>query len=320
MKYLIWLGIFVPVSAYAANPQIMGCPIFPASSVWNTPVNTLPVHPNSDAYIAAIGASVGLHPDFGSDMTSGIPYNNVNGAAVAPVQVTFSDVAESDPGPYHIPANVQIEGGATSTGDRHILVIDYSRCVLEELFAATPNGDGTWSAYSGAKWDLTSNDLRGNGVNEITSADAAGLPILPGLVKWGDVFGEGIHHALRFTARTTQRSYVWPAMHYASSSTDPSLPPMGIRVRLKASFDISGFSPENQIILQALKTYGMILADNGSPWFISGVSSPRWNDEDLHQLVNVIGANFEVVDESAWEIAPSSSRVDPVKVNATRTN
>jgi len=271
-------------------------PLFPTDNPWNTPVDNLPVDPNSAAYLATIGLTTGLHADFGTEWDNapnGIPYVCVSGTQKK-VPVTFDYADESDPGPYPIPANAPIEGGPSSDGDRHVLVLDVDHQKLYELFAAYPQPDGSWQAGSGAVFDLGSNALRPDGW---TSADAAGLPILPGLVRYDEAVTEGvIDHALRFTVARTQKAYIYPATHYASNSTDPDLPPMGLRVRLKASFDISGFSPEVQVILQAMKTYGMMVADNGSNWYVSGAPDPHWSDNDLHELGQVEGSDFEVVD------------------------
>jgi len=271
--------------------------LFPADNAWNTPVDTLPVDPNSDDYIARIGAATGLHADFGTvwnGAPNGIPYVVVSGTQPT-VPVSFDYADESDPGPYPIPPDAPIEGGPSSTGDRHVLVLDADNLLLYELFAAYFNGT-SWTAGSGAVFDLRSNALRPDGW---TSADAAGLAILPGLVRYDEAVQEGvIDHALRFTVAQTQRSYIYPAAHYASSSTDPDLPPMGLRLRLKASFDISGFPACDRAILQALKTYGMIVADNGSSWYISGAPDPGWDDDALHALGQVKGGAFEVVDTS----------------------
>ncbi len=204
--------------------------------------------------------------------------------------VTFDYAGESDPGPYPIPADVRIEGGS----DRHAILVDRDACMLYELFALEQTQAG-WHAGSGAIWSLYSNAVRPEGW---TSADAAGLPILPGLARFGEVAQGRIDHALRFTASQTRRAYIWPARHYASSSTDPALPPMGLRVRLKAGYDISGFPPQSRVVLQALKEYGMILADNGSDWYVSGVPNPGWSNDDLHSLHQVPGSAFEVVDSS----------------------
>jgi hypothetical protein len=207
--------------------------------------------------------------------------------------VSFEYAHESDKGPYPLPPRVPIEGGRHSDGDRHVIVVDRDRCRAYELYAAYPmDGGKRWRAGSGAIWNLRSNRLR---PKNWTSADAAGLPILPGLARYEEVKRGGINHALRFTASRTRRAYVHPATHYASNSTDPALPPMGLRVRLKASYDISGFPRQSRVILTALKRYGMILADNGSSWYVTGAPSPGWNDEDLHQLRRVRGDAFEVV-------------------------
>jgi hypothetical protein len=290
-----------------AGPTTFACAVFPADNIWNTPVDTLPLHTNSAAYVNAIGANATLHPDFGSGTWNGgpigIPFITVAGSQL-PVAVACEYADESDPGPYPIPPDAPIEGGAASAGDRHVLVIDRDRCVLYELFAAYPQTDGSWRAGSGAVFNLNSNALRPAGW---TSADAAGLPILAGLVRYEEVEAGEIRHALRLTAPRTRRAYTWPARHYASSATDPSLPAMGQRFRLKASFDVSSFSAPVQVILRALKTYGLLLADNGSPWFISGAPDERWNNDQLvAELRRVRGADFEAVDVSGLMISPDS--------------
>ena len=272
-----------------------GCMVFPASSPWHEDISKLPVSPLSSAYVASIGADGFLHPDFGSNLTYGIPY------AVVPrsqpkVAIHFTAYGdESDPGPYPIPAGAPVEGGAGSDGDRHVLVVQRGACKLYELYDAHPQPDGSWGAGSGAVFNLRSNRLRHEGW---TSADAAGLPILPGLARYDEVSSGAIRHALRFTAERTSRAHIYPARHDAGSA-DPSLPPMGLRVRLKASVDISHLGKQARVIAQALKTYGMILADNGSPWFITGASDRKWNDDDLHGLGKLKGSDFEVVDTSA---------------------
>jgi len=279
-------------------PKAPGCPIFPATNVWNKPVDSLPVASNSATLLRSIGLGTGLHPDFGSGLWDGgpigIPFTIVPGTQKQ-VPVSFDYADESDPGPYPIPNGVAIEGGPSSTGDRHAVIVDKDHCKLYELYALYHNSNGTWRAGSGAIWDLTSNHLRPAGW---TSADAAGLPILPGLVRYDEVKKGLIDHALRFTAPQTRRAYIYPARHYASDSTSTSLPPMGLRVRLKASYDISGFPRQARIVLQALKRYGMILADNGSPWFVSGAPNPNWDNDALHTLARVTGADLEVVDTS----------------------
>jgi hypothetical protein len=279
-------------------PSAPTCPIFPATSAWNERVDSLPVAANSAQLIQSMGLSTGLHPDFGSGLWDGgpigIPFDVVS-KKTPRFHVRFEYADESDKGPYPIPKTVHIEGGRSSTGDRHALLLDKDSCRLYELFALYPKGSG-WTAGSGAVWNLRSNALRPAGW---TSADAAGLPIFPGLARYDEVARGVIDHALRFTAQRTRRAYVYPARHYASSSDDPSLPPMGLRVRLKASVDISGFPKQARVVLQALKTYGMILADNGSNWYISGAPDPRWSNDALHTLDRITGSDFEVVDTSS---------------------
>ncbi len=298
------------VTVGAAAPSISGCPLFPADNVWNTRIDTMAVDSNSAAYVATIGASTGLHPDFGSGLWDGgpigIPYNVVPGTQPR-VAITFDYADESDPGPYPIPPNPQIEGGSQSTGDRHVLVLDPDNAILYETWSTYPNADGSWRAGSGAIFNLRSNDLRPRGW---TSADAAGLPVLPGLLRYDEVASGEITHALRFTVPQTRKAYVWPAQHYASSLTDAKYPPMGQRFRLRASFDISGFSPHTQVILRALKIYGMILADNGSAWYISGVPDSRWNNDILASELRLVkGTDFEAIDESPLMVSPDSGQV-----------
>jgi hypothetical protein len=285
-------GTAIPAAPGTA-PQIAGCPIFPDDNPWNEDISQLPVDPRSDTWLSGIAGN--LHPDFGSGQYGdyGIPFTVVP-AGQPLVPMTFSDDGEEDdPGPYPIPADARIEGGAASDGDRHVLVLQQGSCMLYELDNAVPaDSGGGWSADFGAKFDLRSNALRPDGW---TSADAAGLPILAGLARADEANAGAIHHALRFTVQHTQRGYVYPARHFASKSSDASLPPMGMRVRLKASFDTSGYHGQALAILNALKTYGMILADNGSNWYISGTPDPAWNDDDLDQLKRVPGTAFEVV-------------------------
>ena len=306
---MIALNFLVLIPSCKSGVYLEGCPIFPADNIWNTPVDDLPVDSGSDAYITTIGASRGLHPDFGSGTWAGgpigIPYTVVDGSHPE-VDVVFDYADESDPGPYPIPADAPIEGGDQSSGDRHVLVLDRDACILYELYAAYPQLDGSWEAGSGAVFDLESNALRQEGW---TSADAAGLPILPGLVRYDEVASGEIQHALRFTAPQTRRAYVWPARHFASSLTGAAYPPMGKRFRLKADFDISGFSEEVQVILRALKKYGMILADNGSAWYISGAPDAGWdNDLLVIELGQVKGSEFEAVDESSLMADPDSGQ------------
>jgi hypothetical protein len=282
------------------NGSLGGRRLFPGDNPWNTPVDQDPVDPNSDALIASIGTNTNLHPDFGANWNGGpfgIPYIVVPGTTPL-VSVTFQYQSESDPGPYPIPRNAPIEGGSGSSGDRHVLVIDRDHWQLYELFAAYPvAGTSNWTAGSGAIFDLSSNTLRPAGW---TSADAAGLPILPGLVRYDEVVEQrSITHALRFTVSQTRRGYVFPARHFASSDTSSALPPMGMRVRLKAGFDLSGYPASARVILQALKTYGMLVADNGSDWYLSGVADGRWNDTEINTLKQVKGSDFEVVQMGA---------------------
>jgi hypothetical protein len=275
------------------DASLNGKQVFPSDNAWNTPINTMPVDPNSDTIVNTIGSSKPLHPDFGSDPDYGIPYIVVPGTQpLVPMNWTAYG-SESDPGPYPVPANAPIEGGSGSTGDRHVLVIDRDHWKLYELGYAFPeNGGASWNANCGATWDLNSDALRPAGW---TSADAAGLPIFPGLVRYDEVQAGFIGHAIRFTAPQTLDGYIAPARHEASSLTGSQYPPMGMRVRLKAGFDISGFPADDQVILTAMKTYGMILADNGSSWFFQGAYNANWNDNDLDQLKTLTGSDFEVV-------------------------
>jgi len=287
----------LPPPDLGAGASLHGNVPFPADNPWNQDISNSPVDPNSSNLIASIGNTVNLHPDFGTvwnGAPNGIPYIVVSGTQPrVPMNFIWYD-DESDPGPYPVPPDAPIEGGPSSTGDRHALVIDRDNWKLYEMGNAYPvNGGASWNAGGGAIFDLTSNALRPAGW---TSADAAGLPIFPGLVRYDEVFEQGeIKHALRFTAQNTRHAYVYPARHYASNDTNPNRPPMGMRVRLKASFNISTFSPRIQVILRALKNYGMFLADNGSNWYISGAPDPRWSDNELNALKTIAGSNFEVV-------------------------
>jgi len=286
-----------PLPDLGPGASLHGKQVFPPDNPWNQDVSMAPVDPNSDNLITSVGLDVGLHPDFGTvynGAPNGIPYIVVPGTQSL-VAINFTAYGdESDPGPYPVPSNAPIEGGPTATGDRHVLVIDRDNWKLYELGYAFPiNNGATWDANCGAVFDLNSNALRPAGW---TSADAAGLPIFPGLVRYDEVFEQGeITHAVRFTAQFTRRAYVYPARHFASSDTSPNKPPMGMRVRLKAGFNISTFSPRMQVILRALKKYGMILADNGSNWYISGAPDPRWDDNELSTLKTIKGSNFEVI-------------------------
>jgi hypothetical protein len=279
----------------ATRPRALaGCSLFPADNPWNRRVDTLPVASNSAAIIATIGAATGLHPDFGSGKWDGgpigIPYNVVT-ASTKKVAVRFDYAGESDRGPYPIPTKPKIEFGS----DHHVLIVDSSACRLYELFDARKRG-GKWRAGSGAIWSLASNALRPAGW---TSADAAGLPVLPGLARFDEVAAGRIDHALRFTVQRTRRAYVYPARHHASTLTDPNLPPMGLRLRLRADFDTSSFPAQARVVLEALKRYGMMVADNGSSWYISGTPDARWDNDDLHSLGRVRGSDFQVIDPAA---------------------
>jgi hypothetical protein len=267
------------------GPRVAGCPVFPASNAWNRDVSRAPVDPRSDAYVRSMGAG-NLHPDFAS-RRYGIPITVV-GRGQRRVPIRFTDYAdESDPGPYPVPRGARVEGGS----DRHVVVVQRGSCRLYELFGARRTARG-WSAASGATWDLRSNRRRPAGW---TSADAAGLPILPGLARADEARAGAISHALRVTVPRSQRAYVAPARHFASSDRDRDLPPMGLRLRLKASYDLRPFRGQALVILRALKRYGMIVADNGSGWFITGAPDPRWDDEQLEQLKRVPGRAFEAV-------------------------
>ncbi|MGD0454856.1 MAG: hypothetical protein ABSB69_14780 [Solirubrobacteraceae bacterium] len=270
-----------------------GCPILPAEDPLNQEIADAPVNPNSANYVASIGLSAHLHPDFGTNPSYGIPYTVV-GPSQSKVPIKFTKYrAESDPGPYPVPANAPVEGGGKNGhGDKHVLVVQEGSCMLYELYDAHHKGAG-WSAANGAVFNLRSDALRPEGW---TSADAAGLPIFPLLVRYPEVAAGQIDHALRVTVPETQNGYIHPATHFASSSSNSDLPPMGLRLRLKASYSLAGFHGESLIVLEALKRYGLIVADNGSPWFITGAPNPHWNDEDLEQIKQVPGSEFEAVE------------------------
>jgi len=292
------------VAAVTASPSeaaptlrttLSSCKVFPKDNPWNKDISKAKVHPKSAKWVASIGKTKKLHPDFGTFWNGqpiGIPYVTVtNSTPKVPVKFTYK--SESDKGPYPIPKNAPIEGGKNSKGDRHVIVINTSTCKLYELYAAYPvDGGKSWKAGSGAIFDLKSNKLR---PKYWTSADAAGLPIFPGLVRYDEVKAGKINHALRFTVSKTQKGFISPARHYASSSTNANLPPMGARFRLKKSYSCAKYSKEVRVICAALKKYGMIVADNGSDWFISGQHDPRWNDAKLNDLKKIPGSAFEVV-------------------------
>jgi hypothetical protein len=279
---------------------IAGCPVFPHDSQWNQRVDRLPVAPRSAAIVRSIGAAAGAHADFGSGRWQGAPIGipfRVVGKGQRRVRVSFDYASESDRVRYPLPRDVPIEGGRSSTGDRHVIVVDRFRCRLYELFDAHPRAGGrSWHAGSGAVFDLSSNRLRPAGW---TSADAAGLPIFPGLARYAEVRRGRIRHALRITVPRTRRAYVYPARHFASSLTDPDLPAMGQRLRLKRSLDASRFPRQARVVLTALKRYGAIVADNGAPWYVSGAPDRRWDNDDLHALGRVKGSDWDVVDTSS---------------------
>jgi cell division septation protein DedD len=320
-RWALALALLLPVAVLpfsgasgAPVPEAPNCAMFPANSFWHADVSKLPLDAKSATYVSSIGASTAVHPDFGTvwnGAPNGIPYTAVPGTQTK-VPVSFDYADESDPGPYPIPPNAPIEGGSQSTGDRHVLLVDKDVCKLYEMFDAHPQSDGSWHAGSGAVFDMKSNSLRPAGW---TSADAAGLAILPGLVRYDEVASGRIDHALRITVNATDARYIWPARHQAGSASS-TRPPMGERLRLKASVDISTFSPANQVILQALKTYGAIVADNGSSWYVSGAPDSRWNDSDLHNLTLLHGSDFEAVDESSLMVDPNSGAV---KTSASTT-
>jgi hypothetical protein len=288
------LGLSNSLLQRSTGPRLAGCPVFPASNAWNQRVDSLPVAADSDAIIRSIGRDTGVHADFGSGLWNGAPIGipfDVVTRQTPRSRVAFQYADESDRVGYPIPKRVHIEGG----GDHHALLVDRSACRLYEL-GGLERRAGRWHAWAGATWSLRSNKLRPAGW---TSADAAGLAILPGLARYDEVKRGTMNHALRFTAARTRRAYVWPARHYASSFTDPSLPPMGLRVRLKASFDTSAFPPPARVVLETLKRYGMILADNGPNWHITGAPNAQWSNDQLHTLGRVHGSDLEVVDPAA---------------------
>jgi len=318
-------AVSLAVAAPAAGAPSLassGCPLFPADNVWHAEVSRLPVHPRSGAYLASMGTGAGIHADFGSGTWEGgpigIPYTVVP-AGQARVPVRFGYAGESDPGPYPIPPDAPVEGGPDAAGDRHVLVVQAGSCRLYELFDAHRDGGG-WRAGSGAVWDLRANRLRPAGW---TSADAAGLPILAGLVRYEEVARGRIDHAIRVTVDRSQASYLWPARHQAGQG-GASLPPMGLRLRLKAGVDIGGFPGQARVILQAMRTYGLVVADNGSSGFIGGVPDERWDNDALHQLGRVTLADFEAVDTAPLRISGASAafrgapRAAPARPATTR--
>ncbi len=298
----------LPVVVVPPAPPV-SCPNMPADNYWHADVTGLPRHARSAGYITTIGSTGRLKADFGSGLWAGgpigIPY-----VKIPPTQpfvpITFDYDDESDPGPYPIPADAPIEGGPASTGDRHILVIDQQHCRLYETWSTYPNGDGSWRAGSGAVFELRSNAMRPAGW---TSADAAGLPVYPGLVRYDEVAAGVVDHAIRITVPRTQRSYVWPARHQAGATTDLNTPPMGTWLRLKPTVDPDAFGPQVRPIIVALQTHGAIVADNGSAWYLSGAPDERWDNDALRTLNQIRGSDFEVVDASTLIVHPDSGQV-----------
>ncbi len=293
----------IPVTPDGNGPVIANCRMFPGDNIWNARVDSLPLHQMSDSWIDSIGREEGFHMDFGSGEWDGgpigIPYNVVPGSSVTKYTVEFYYPEESDPGPYPIPGDPLME----YSSDHHILVVDTDDCKLYEIYDASFE-NGNWSGGSGAVWDLNSNALR---PETWTSADAAGLPILPGLVRYEEISAGEIQHALRFTVEETA-GYIWPARHQTADPQD-GVPPMGARFRLKADYDISGFPPDMQVLLQAMKVYGIILSDNGSNWYVSGAPDERWDNDMLHLLDVLTGNDFEAVDASGLMVDPNSAEV-----------
>ena len=305
MKYLILcFGVFSAFFAWS------GCEVFSEDNIWNTKIKDLPVHPKSSVWLSKIGKGVQVHPDFGSGLYKeapiGIPVNYVD-KNTPTYTVKFRYKSESDIGQYPIPNDYKIEGGREGKGDRHIISLDKDSCKLFELFYAKQRSNGQWIADSGAIFDLTSNRLRPKGW---TSADAAGLPIYPGLVRYSEVSAGQINHALRFTLRVTAQHFIWPATHFASREPNKDLPPMGMRLRLKSNVDISGFSEQARVIAQALKEYGMMLADNGGPLFITGEPNEKWDNDGLRDLKSLTTKDFEAVDVSQLVVSESSGTTD----------
>ncbi len=309
----VLVGLVLVAAACVVSPHpsvgggidLSGCPLFPSNSFWRADVRGLAVHPRSAAWRDAIGAGAHAHPDFGAGTWDGgaigIPYVTV-GAGQPLVPVTFGYASESDPGPYPIPPAAPVEAGS----DHHVIVVDTASCRLYETFDSHLRGDGSWWAGSGATWDLRSNALRPQGW---TSADAAGLAILPGLLRYDEVAAGRVEHMVRFTAPVTQRAALWPARHFASSNTNPDVPPMGAVFRLRADVDLSWMSPQARVIAEGLKSHGMILADNGSSWYLSGVPDDRWDNDGLRDLKTLRGVDFEAVDLSPRMVHPDSSQI-----------
>jgi hypothetical protein len=292
--------------------SVAGCRVFPASNFWHADISTLPKHSRSDAWLRHMSPRSDLHPDFGRSYgAQRVPYGipiTVVGERHRRVNVRFTYARESDRVRYPLGRDTKIEGGRNSSGDRHAIVVDKTRCRLYETWN-TNKRDGRWHAGSGAVWDLSSNKLRPDGW---TSADAAGLPILPGLLRWSEVRKGKVDHAIRFTTDVTDRRYVWPARHQAGSVNNRNYPPMGARFRLKASHDLSQYSGRTRVVLRAMKHYGLVLADNGSPWYFQGDASKKWPSKLISELKQVPARAFVAVDTSSLMVAPDSARVAPL--------
>ena len=286
------------------------CPVFPATSWWHADVRSLPVHARSAAWLSRMAPGARLHPDFGPSYgEQPVPYGipvTVVGAGTPKVPVSFTYAAESDRVSYPLGPRTRIEGGATARGDRHALVVDASTCTLYETWSTRQRADGRWTAGSGAVWSLRSNRLRPQGW---TSADAAGLPILPGLLRVGEVRSGRVDHAIRFTTDVTDRRHLWPARHDAGSVSDPAYPPMGARFRLRASFPIESYRPDTRVVLRAMRRHGLVLADNGSPWFFQGTADDRWPSGLLEELKTIPASAFEAVDTSSLRVRATSGVV-----------
>lgn len=297
-----------PAAAAARSLPGTACPVLPADSVWHADIRRLPVHARSGQWISHMSPTRRLHPDFGpsygaQSVPYGIPVTVVAGTH-AKVAVHFDYASESDRGPYPLGSDTQIEGGPSADGDRHAVVVDRDTCRLYETFATRQTGT-SWYAGSGAIWNLQSNALRPSGW---TSADAAGLPILPGLLRYDEVAAGVVDHAIRFTTDKTDQRFLWPARHQAGSVNDPSYPPMGARFRLKAGYSLAGLRPDTVAVATAMKTYGLILADNGSPWYFQGTADPRWQSPLLDELKQIPASAFEAVDESRLMVSPDSGQ------------
>lgn len=306
----IGVTVATPAIAVSAGASLPGtdCPVFPADNYWNARVDSLPVNPQSGAWMASMSPEVNLHPDFGpsfgeQSVPYGIPITIVHGATRVPVAFDYAD--ESDRVRYPLGGQTLIEGGAQADGDRHAIVVDADTCTLFETWN-TRLTDGGWTAGSGAVWSLRSNKLR---PKSWTSADAAGLPILPGLLRWAEVRAGHVDHAIRFTTNVTQRAFVWPARHQAGSTSSTSAPPMGARFRLKPSFSAAGFSPQAKVVLTAMRRYGLVLADNGSPWYFQGDASEGWPADLISELKRIPASAFEAVDAAPMRVSPGSAAV-----------